>query len=175
MLNTNIYGIYDDDDVLLQAVKHLREKGIKIKEVFTPFPIHGLDKAMGLKRTRMGIVSFLFGLSGLCFGLWMTWYMMISDWPVNIGGKPNADFYKNVPSFVPVLFEMSVLCAAHGMVITFLIRGRILPGVRNKNPFPETTDDRFAVQIDNESRMSRDEVHALLRQTGALQVKEIDV
>jgi hypothetical protein len=174
MLNTTIYGIYDDDDVLLSAVNQLRSKGVKIQEVFTPFPVHGLDKALGLKRTRMGIVSFLFGLAGLSFGLWMTWYMMISDWPVNIGGKPNAEFHKNVPSFVPVLFEMSVLCAAHGMVITFLLRGRIIPGRRNKNPFPETTDDKFAVQIDATSRFSRDEVHALLRKSGATQVKEID-
>lgn len=174
MLNKHIYGIYDDEEVLLQAVKSLREKGVKIKEVFCPFPVHGLDKALGLKRTRMAIVSFLFGTAGLSFGIWMTWYMMISDWPINIGGKPNGAFYKNVPSFVPVLFELAVFCAAHGMVLTYFFRSRLIPGRKSRNPFPDTTDDKFAMEIDMSTEMERLDVHSLLKSSGAEAVRELE-
>lgn len=174
MLNSIVYGIYNDEEVLLKAVKKLREKGIKINEIFTPFPVHGLDKAVGLPRTRLPIASFLYGVSGLLFGLWMTWYMLISDWPINIGGKPNFSFYQNVPAFVPVLFELAVFCAAHGMVLTFFYRSRLIPGRKNTNPFPETTNDKFAIEFGQIENIDREEFHKLLKETGVFQIKELD-
>lgn len=175
MLNRIVYGVYSDDEVLLKAVKHIRAKNITIKEVYTPFPVHGLDKAVGEKRTRMGIVSYLMGTTGLGLGLLMTWYMMIQDWPVNIGGKPNFTYQANVPAFVPVLFELTVFCAAHGMVLTFFLRSKLIPGLKNRNPFPETTNHKFAIEIDPENNISRDELHQLLRESGADQIKEKDI
>jgi hypothetical protein len=174
MLNRIVYGIYNDEEVLLKAVRALREKEIKIAEIFTPFPVHGLDKAAGVPKTRMAIVSFLFGIAGLSFGLWMTWYMLIEDWPLNIGGKPNFSFHQNVPAFVPVLFELSVFCAAHGMVLTFFFRSRLIPGRKSTNPFPETTNDKFAIEIDSNVNFSRDELHLILNKTGVFEIKELD-
>ena len=84
-----IYGIYDDDDVILNAVKNIREKGHYVNEVYTPFPIHGLDSAMGLKYSRIAITSFIYGCIGASCALLMFWYIMIHDWPMDIGGKPN--------------------------------------------------------------------------------------
>lgn len=173
MANKTTYGIYDDEEILLKAVKLLVSKGIKIKEVFSPFPVHGLDHALGLKRTRIAIASFIYGVCGLSFGLWMTWYMMIQDWPMNIGGKPNFAFYQNVPSFVPVLFELTVFCAAHGMVLTFFLRSRIIPGFKARNPFPETTNDKFAVELDHNNVIDNTELHQLLKETGVVQIKEL--
>ena len=72
-----IYAIYDDDDVILNAVKSIRENGYNIDEVYSPFPIHGLDTAMGLKYSRIAITSFLYGCVGACCALLMFWYMMI--------------------------------------------------------------------------------------------------
>ena len=92
-----IYGIYDDDDVILQAVKDIREKGIHVNEVYSPFPIHGLDHALGLKPTRLAITSFIYGCTGLSLALLMMWYMMIEDWPMIIGGKPNFSLLQNLP------------------------------------------------------------------------------
>ena len=107
-----IYGIYDDDDVILKAVKDIREKGVNIDEVYSPFPIHGLDHALGLKPTRLAITSFIYGCTGLSLGLLMMWYMMIQDWPQIIGGKPNFSLIDNLPAFVPIGFELTVFFAA---------------------------------------------------------------
>ena len=118
---TTIYGIFDDEEVLLSSVKEIRSNKIEIKEVYSPFPVHGLDKALGLKETRMGIMAFIYGCIGLLFAVVLIYYIMIWNWPQNIGGKPNWTFYHNMPAFVPILFECTVLFAAHLMSITYLI------------------------------------------------------
>jgi hypothetical protein len=166
------YAIYDDEEILLDAVKNFRHKGVRIKEVYTPFPVHGLEKALGLPHTRLSIASFIYGIVGLFLGLFMMWYMMVSDWPVNIGGKPNFTFFDNLPSFIPVAFEITVLCAAHGMVITFLIRSKLLPGAKNTNPFPETTADKFAIEFDKENVFGKKELLELINETKVFQIKE---
>ena len=149
MANSVIYAMYDDDQTLIKAAKQLVAKGIKVKDCYSPFPIHGIDPIIGVTRTRLGIVSFMFGLGGLSLALLGTWYFMIHDWPMNIGGKPNFTYHVNMPSFVPILFEFTVFCAAHGMAITYLIRNRTLPGMPAVNPDPRTTDDKFVLEIDS--------------------------
>ena len=76
-----IHAFYNDDEVLLKAVKKVKKENYHIEEVFCPFPVHGLDKAMGLAPTRLAITSFLYGITGLAVAIWMTDYMMIRDWP----------------------------------------------------------------------------------------------
>jgi Protein of unknown function (DUF3341) len=90
MSNKVIYAIYNDDDILMDAVKQTRAAHHHIEEVFTPFPVHGLDKAMGIAPTRIAICAFIYGLCGLSFGTWMMDYIMIRDWPQDIGGKPSV-------------------------------------------------------------------------------------
>ena len=93
-------------------------------------------------------MPFLYGLTALSFGLAGMSYFMIQDWPMNIGGKPSFDLYQNLPAFIPITFEFTVLCAAHGMAITYLIRNWTFPGVKREIPHPRTTDDHFAIEID---------------------------
>lgn len=174
MDNRIIYGIYDDDEVLLDAVKKLREKGVKIREVFAPFPVHGLDKALGIKPTRLSIAAFIYGVIGLFLALLMMWYMLIQDWPVNIGGKPNFSLGENLPSFIPVAFEITVLCAAIGMVITFWIRSGLYPGAKAKNPFPETTNDMFAIELEKDNVFDKEELQRLLRETNVVEIKQTE-
>ncbi len=81
MSNKVIYAIYNDDDVLMDAVKKTRAAHYHIEDVFTPFPVHGLDKAMGLAPTRLAICAFIYGLCGISFATWMMNYIMIQDWP----------------------------------------------------------------------------------------------
>ena len=100
MSNKVIYAIYNDDDILMDAVKKTRAAHHHIEEVFTPFPVHGLDKAMGLAPTRLAICSFLYGCVGLSFAIWMMNYIMIQDWPQDIGGKPSFSYIENMPAFV---------------------------------------------------------------------------
>jgi hypothetical protein len=163
-----VHAVYDDDDVLLHAVKDVKAANHHIEEVFTPFPVHGLDKAMGLAPTRLAIASFLFGCLGLAVAITMINYIMIDDWPQDIGGKPSFSFLENMPAFVPVLFEMTIFFAAHLMVITFYMRSRLWPFKEAENPIPATTDDKFLMEV----AVGKDEkkLIALLKKTGAQDV-----
>ena len=167
-----IHGIYDDDDVLLSAIKNIRAEKYDIEEVYTPFPVHGLDKALGIEETRIAIMAFIYGCIGLAVAFLMMDFIMIKDWPQNIGGKPSFSFLENMPSFVPVMFEMTVFFAAHLMVITFYLRSKLWPFKKAENPNPLTTDDKFLVEIelnDNEKRLT-----TLLKKSGANEVSEIE-
>ncbi len=172
MSNKVIHAIYDDDDVLLSAVKKVREAKYQIEEVFTPFPVHGLEKAMGLKNTRIAITAFIYGLAGISFAVWMMNYMMIEDWPQNIGGKPNFTYAENMPAFVPIMFELTVFFAAHLMVITFYLRSKIGPFVKANNPDPRTTDDKFLMEVVVEG--DEDKITDLLKDSGAIETKIVE-
>ena len=167
---TTIYGIFDDEEILLSSVKEIRSNNIEIKEVYSPFPVHGLDKALGLKETRMGITAFIYGCIGLLFGGILIYYIMIWNWPQNIGGKPNTTFYHNVPAFVPILFECTVMFAAHLMSITYLIRCGLYPGEKSDSPDIRTTDDKFLLEVETKEQSSN--IKELLMRTGAIEVKE---
>ncbi len=164
-----IQAMYDDDDVLLKAVKEVRDANYHIEEVYTPFPVHGLDKAMGLEPTRMAITAFIYGLVGISFAAWLLNMTMIVDWPQNIGGKPNFSFAENMPAFVPILFELTVFFAAHLMVLTFYMRSRIWPFKDAENPDPRTTDDKFVMEIALDG--DEDSVSSFLKNTGAIELK----
>ncbi len=134
-------------DSLLDKIKELKSEGKEIQEVYTPFYVHGLAKALGLKRTRLGKATFLYGLIGLFFGCWLTYFTMIKDWSMDIGGKPNATFWQNLPAFVPVIFELVVYFAAHLLVISFFIRSRLYPFKKAENPIKKSSDDKFVIQV----------------------------
>ena len=132
---------------LLDKIKELKSDSKKIQEVYTPFYVHGLAEALGLKRTRLGKATFLYGLIGLFFGCWLTYFTMIKDWPMDIGGKPNATFWQNLPAFVPVIFELVLYFAAHLLVISFFIRSRLYPFKKAENPIKKSSDDKFVIQV----------------------------
>lgn len=166
--NTNkIYGLYGDDDVLVSAVKSLISKGVKIKDVYTPFPVHGLDKALELKKTRISDLAFIYGAYGLILMIVVTWYMMIYDWPQDIGGKPSFSWGENATAFAVPMFEFTVFCAAHFMSITYLVRCGLYPGAKAKNPDPRTTDDKFLIEIESDQI---DRIKDLFVETGAEEV-----
>tara|TARA_R110002073_G_scaffold108336_5_gene243489 strand:- start:62199 stop:62726 length:528 start_codon:yes stop_codon:yes gene_type:complete len=167
-----IHAFYNDDEVVLEAVKKVKAANHHIEEVFCPFPVHGLDKAMGLAPTRMAITAFMFGITGLSVAIWLTWYTMIGNWPQDIGGKPSFSWGENMPAFVPIMFELTVFFAAHLMVITFYMRSRIWPFKKAENPDPRTTDDHFLMEIpvhDNEKELT-----SLLKETGAVEINVVD-
>lgn len=132
---------------LLDKIKELKSEGKEIQEVYTPFYVHGLAEALGLKRTHLGKATFLYGLIGLFFGCWLTYFTMIKDWPMDIGGKPNATFWQNLPAFIPVIFELVVYFAAHLLVISFFIRSRLYPFKKAENPIKKSSDDKFVIQV----------------------------
>ena len=163
-----VRAIFTDDDTVLSAVKILREKGMKIKEVYSPFPIHGLDKAMGLKETRIAMASFMYGLFGLTVAITLTAYTMNFDWPQNIGGKTSMTWGANMPAFVPILFELTVFFAAHLMVWTFMVINKLYPGAEPQNPDPRTTDDHFMIEL-----YSSKGLVDVLKESGAKEISEV--
>jgi len=169
MSNRVIQAMYNDDDILMDAVKEVRAANHHIAEVYTPFPVHGLDKAMGLKGTRIAITAFLYGCVGFSFAIWMMNYMMIEQWPQDIGGKPSFSFILNMPAFVPIMFELSVFFAAHLMVITFYMRSRLWPFKEAENPDPRTTDDMFVMEVTVDG--NEEELISFLENTGTVEIK----
>ncbi|XLS29798.1 DUF3341 domain-containing protein [Flavobacteriaceae bacterium M23B6Z8] len=164
-----VQAFYNDDDILMNAVKKVKAAKHHIEEVYCPFPVHGLDKAMGLAPTRIAITSFMYGCLGLTVAIVMMNYIMIEDWPQDIGGKPSFSYFQNMPAFVPVMFELTVFFAAHLMVITFYLRSRLWPFKEAENPDVRTTDDHFLMEVaihDNEQELTD-----LLMQTGAVEIK----
>lgn len=161
-----LLGIYEDEDVLLSAVKKVRSSGVKIHEVYSPYPVHGLDDALGYKRTRLPIAAFMFGFLGTALALIMQTYMLAIDWPMIIGGKNYASV-----TFVPVTFEMTVLLAAFGMVGTFLVVSNMKPWAQPRIFDKRSTDDKHVMAIDLDlNNSSREEIAQILSQSGASEV-----
>lgn len=162
-----LVGIYDDDDVVLKAVRDVKKAGVRIHEVYTPFPIHGLDVALGHPRSRLGIVAFMFALSGTLTALLLTAYMESFDWPMIVGGKDSF----SIIVYVPVIFELTVLFCALGMVGTFIVSNGLGPTVKPLMYDLRTTDNKFAMAIDmGKNDLGEDDVERILKNSGAAEV-----
>lgn len=172
MNNKVVYALYNDDDVLMDAVKKTRSQHHHIEEVFCPFPVHGLDRAMGLAPTRLAICAFIYGCLGITVATTMMNFIMIQDWPQDIGGKPSMSYIQNMPAFVPIMFEMTVFFAAHLMVITFYMRSRLWPFKAAENPDVRTTDDHFLMEVAVDN--NEEALVSFLKTTGAVEIKVID-
>jgi hypothetical protein len=173
MASKMIHAIYNDDDILMNAVKDVKAERYHIEEIYTPFPVHGLDKAMGLEPTRLAITAFLYGLVGLSVATLMMNFIMIEDWPQNIGGKPSFSYIENMPSFVPIMFELTVFFSAHLMVLTFYMRSKLWPFKKAENPDVRTTDDHFLMAVDL-GNTDAEVMSNFLRGTGAIEISLID-
>ncbi|MDY0090367.1 MAG: DUF3341 domain-containing protein [Flavobacteriaceae bacterium] len=167
-----IQALYNDDDILMDAVKATRKAHHHIEEIYTPFPVHGLDKAMGLEPTRLAITAFLYGLTGLTVSVILMNYVMIEDWPQDIGGKPSFSYLENMPAFVPIMFELTVFFSAHLMVITFYLRSKLWPFKKAENPDVRTTDDHFLMEVSVDG--DEDSLTDFLKNTGAVEIKVVE-
>lgn len=164
-----IIGLYNDEDVLLAAVKKVRQSGVKIEEVYSPFPVHGLDEVLGYKRSRLPVAAFLFGLLGTILALTMQIYMLAIDWPMIIGGKP----FLALPSFIPVTFELTVLLASLGMVATFLIVSNLKPYGNPRIFDLRSTDDMHVMALDlSANAFPVEELRKVLSDSGAVEVND---
>lgn len=164
-----VLGVFDDEDVLLHAVEKVRNKGVKIHEVYSPFPVHGLDEALGYKKTRLPIAAFLFGMTGTSLALIMQIWMLGYDWPMIIGGKNFA----SLPPFIPVTFELTVLLSALGMVATFLIVSDMKPYRWPQQFDIRSTDDKHIMAIDlATNKISKQDIGAILKDSGAQEVND---
>jgi ActD protein len=165
-----VVGCFDDENVLFPAVKKVRLAGYKIHDVYTPFPVHGLDHALGLRETSLHTAGFIYGISGTTIALGGMSWVFTSDWPLNIGGKPHFP----LPAFIPITFETTVLLSAVGMVLTFCYLCQMAPFVKKHHFHPRATDDLFVMAIECTSKTNVDDLQNFLTNSGAVEVNVQD-
>lgn len=165
-----VFGVFEDADALLETTKKIYDKGIDIIDCYTPYPIHGLEKAMGLKRSRLPIGAFICGMTGFSLALALQSFIMVFDWPIVIGNKP----YAGIPAWIPVLFELSILCTAFGIGILFFARNGMIHGkIPSELVDLKQTDYRMVLALAmDENGVDKSEVIEMLAKGGAVEIKE---
>ena len=143
MRRTYLVGTFVDPDALLRAVRLVRREPLRLYDVFAPYPVHGLDEAMGLRRTRLPRVTLAAGLTGLAAALSLQFYANVLDWPLDVGGKPDSTLL----AFIPISFELTVLFAGLVTVAAFFLRAKLYPGKRVELAAAGVTRDVFALVI----------------------------
>jgi hypothetical protein len=163
-----VVGCFDDEAVLFPAVKSVRKAGYKIHDVYTPFPIHGLDKEMGLRDTSLHTAGFIYAITGTSIALGFISWAFTTDWPLNIGGKPHFA----LPAWIPIIFELTVLMSAVGMVLTFCYLCQLAPFVKKHHFHSRATDDTFVMAIECTPKTNEGKSQSFLQSVGA---KEINI
>jgi len=163
-----VVGCFDNEEVLFPAVKKVRTAGYKIRDVYTPFPVHGLDHALGLRETSLHTAGFIYGITGTATALGGISWILTYDWPLNIGGKPHFA----LPAWIPITFELTVLFAAVGMVYTFCYLCQLAPFVKKHHFHPRATDDLFVMVIECTDKTNVDDLKDFLSSNGAIEVNE---
>jgi hypothetical protein len=161
-----VVGSFSDEAVLFPAVKNVRKAGYKIHDVYTPFPVHGLDHALGLRETSLHTAGFIYAITGTTTALSCIGWIFTKDWPLNIGGKPHFA----LPAWIPITFELTVLFSAIGMVLTFCYLCNLAPFVKKHIFHLRATDDLFVMAIECGDRTNDSEVQAFLQNAGASEV-----
>src|SRR5262245_884068 len=170
------YGLlaeFDKTADILHAAAVVRDAGYRRWDVFTPFPVHGMDEAMGLERSKVGWFTFFGGLTGFTCGMLMIWYMNAYNYPIVVGGKP---LFSPIFSF-PVAYELTILLGAFGSLLGMLFLNR-LPRLYHplfRSPrFTKATHDKFFIAIEaTDPRFSDSETRKLLEQSGAKHIEEV--
>ena len=160
-----IVGCFDEENALFSAVKNVRKSGYKIHDVYTPFPIHGLDKVMGLRDTSLHTAGFIYAITGTSTALSFISWVFTKDWPLNIGGKPHFA----LPAWIPIMFELTVLFSAVGMELTFCYLCQLAPFVKKHHFHLRATDDLFVMVIEPTEKTNEAEVLAFLQKLGAVE------
>lgn len=134
---------FDDEQRLLTGVHRLRAAGLQLLDVHTPYAVHGLSDALAMPPSRLPLATFIFGASGAFAIWWLQTWASATDWPLNVGGKP----FDSLPAFFPAIFEMMVLWAGYGSVITLFCLCGLGFGNRARRNYEGATSDRFVVLV----------------------------
>jgi len=170
IMNDNRYliGLFDDDHKLLEAIRAVRKNGEHIHDVLTPFPVHGIEDALDMPRSRIPVAGFVFGAAGTATALLGMSWISTADWPSIYGGKP----FFALPAFIPITFELTVLFSAIGMVIVFLASCGLYPGADKPLFHERQTDDTFVMAFAIDDIKDEDALRKTLSDNGAFEVKE---
>jgi len=175
-----VVGFFESSHVLIEAMRKVKGQNYESFDAFTPFPVHGLDDAQGLKRSKLPYVTFTFGLLGTCCAFLLQYWTSAVDWPLNVGGKPLNSW----PAFVPIIFEVTILFAGISTLLGLLFFTR-LPNIVKRSFDPSITRDRFAIIVDYIERdeytsppkdkkgFQEQEVSDFLKSIGATEVRKV--
>lgn len=161
-----VVACFDDEKILFPAIKAVRKTGYKIHDVYTPMPVHGLDAALGLRDTSLHTAGFIYGITGTTIAFSFITWALTYDWPLIIGGKPAF----SLPAWIPIMFELTVLMSAVGMVLTFCYLCQMAPFVKKDHFHLRATDDLFVMAIECTEKTAEGEVTEFLQSLGATEV-----
>lgn len=161
-----VVACFDDEAPLFAAVKNVREQGYKLHDVYTPYPVHGLDHAMGLRETSLHTAGFIYGITGTATALSGMSWIFVRDWPQIYGGKPHFA----LPAFIPITFELTVLFAAVGMVLTYCWLCQLAPFVKKHHFSPRATDDWFVMAIECNDKTNVEELVDKMKNSNTVEV-----
>lgn len=164
-----LVGSFDQEEDLLEAVARVRKEGWRIVDVYVPYAVHGLDRALGLRPSRLSWVAFFCGTLGVVAAVWFQFWTTAVDWPINVGGRP----WNSLPAFVPTTFEMMVLFAGLGIVAAFLLACRLYPGKKPDLSFSGVTDNHFVLVLqERDASFDADVVRRMLGACHAVDAEE---
>jgi len=164
-------GLFNDEEVLLNAVDKVQATGLKIHDCVTPFAVHGLDKKLGLHESKLHIGGFWVGATACLTAVTFMGWVFTANWPLTFGGKPHFTF----PAFIPIMFEFTVLNASLWMTLAFLMLCHLWPGRFRESLDPRTTSHLFGMVFKinaNTTQMEKERITQLLTEAGAVEVKE---
>ena len=169
MSDRMVLATFDHEDDVLAATRAARQQGYSIRDVFAPYAIHGIDRAMGLRPSRLTWVCFICGMIGAVSMFWFQHWTAAINWPIDVGGKP----WNSLPADVPVAFESMVLLGGFGSVFALLIVSRLFPGKKATLPNPQVTDDRFVLVLDElDASYDMDDVREMLATYDVVDIQE---
>lgn len=164
-----IAAIFTDEHKTLKAAAKVKAAGFAKFDAITPYPVHGMEEACGIKRSWIPYVAFAAGCVGLSAGLGLTYYTSVVDWPINVGGKPLF----SLPAFIPVLFELTILFAALSSVGALFYAAK-MPRIDPPVIDPDLTSHKFAIFIpENDHGYNQETVEKLFREAGADEIKKV--
>jgi hypothetical protein len=164
-------GVFGSEEDIKDAARATRAAGYTIYDVYSPYAVHGLESAMGLRPSRLSWICFVFAAAGLLLGVFVQFWIGSIDWPLNVGGKP----FNSLPAYLPVMFELTVLIGGLGVVFALLLRTRLYPGKKERLPDTRVTDDRFVIAVEQlDASFDAEAVRSLWQNYNLLEVKTIE-
>jgi len=163
-----VRAAFAEAEDLVKAVRAVRAHNWSIVDIYCPYPVHGLEEALGWRRSRLPAACLVCGALGVILALWFQFWASAWSWPLNVGGQP----WNSLPAFVPVTFECLVLFGGLGLVAAWLVRCRLYPGKSAVASLPGATDDRFVLVLgDPGSATAAEQVRQLLHDCRAVCVE----
>lgn len=161
-----LLGVFDREEAMLSAFRKMKEEGIEIEDVFTPYPVHEVLEKHG-RKSKITVVGWFYGFFASIAVLAFLFYTAVINWPLNYGGKPSNAF----PSFMVITIVLTIFSITILSLFTFSWRANLWPSNEKPIYHPEATDDKFVILV-NKEKADAARAASVLKETGAIKVIE---